>query len=84
VEESGYLEDRKDFLEEMPGLSKMRRYKDKEVITRQGEYDCYMLIIIPWRVRILKMAKPDVPLLKRKEIPFVSPWFSSALMKYAG
>ena len=71
MEESGYLENRKDllekfkkfpflsaieddFLEEMLRLSKMRRYKDKEVITREGEYDCYMFIIITGGVRILK------------------------------
>lgn len=42
------------FLHEMLKLSKLRKYQPDEVITREGEYDSYMYIIITGRMRIMK------------------------------
>ena len=42
------------FLNDMLRLSKMRKYSANEIITREGEYDSYMYIIITGRVRVVK------------------------------
>ncbi len=42
------------FLNEMLRLSKMRKYFANEVITREGEYDSYIYIIITGQIRVMK------------------------------
>ncbi len=43
-----------EFLREMLKLSKFRKYHNHEVITKEGEYDSYMYIILSGKVRVVK------------------------------
>lgn len=52
-------------LETMLHLSKMRKYYADEPITREGEYDCYMYIIITGQVRIMKQGEQIARLRKQ-------------------
>ncbi len=42
------------FLKKILELSKLRRYQAGEVITRQGEYDAWLYVIISGEVRVVK------------------------------
>lgn len=42
------------FLRSILELSKLRRYDVDEAITREGEYDCWLYVILKGRVRIIK------------------------------
>ncbi|HOO46362.1 MAG TPA: cyclic nucleotide-binding domain-containing protein [Deltaproteobacteria bacterium] len=50
-----FLESYEDrFLRSILELSKLRRYDVGEVITREGEYDCWLYVILKGQVRIIK------------------------------
>jgi CRP/FNR family transcriptional regulator, cyclic AMP receptor protein len=42
------------FLRKILELSKLRRYQEGEIITRQGEYDTWLYVIISGEVRVVK------------------------------
>ncbi len=42
------------FLRKILELSKLRRYQADEVITRQGEYDCWLYVILAGEVKVVK------------------------------
>ena len=42
------------FLRKILELSKLRRYQEGEVITRQGEYDTWLYVILSGQVRVVK------------------------------
>ncbi|HNU75135.1 MAG: cyclic nucleotide-binding domain-containing protein [Bacteriovoracaceae bacterium] len=42
------------FLRKILELSKIRRYQAGEVITREGEYDCWLYVILAGEVKVVK------------------------------
>jgi CRP/FNR family cyclic AMP-dependent transcriptional regulator len=42
------------FLRNILELSKLRRYCPKEVITREGEFDCWLYVILKGEVKVIK------------------------------
>ncbi len=42
------------FLRKILELSKLRRYSPGEVITREGEYDCWLYVILAGEVKVVK------------------------------
>lgn len=42
------------FLKKILELSKLRRYQENEVITRQGEYDSWLYVILSGEVKVVK------------------------------
>jgi CRP/FNR family transcriptional regulator, cyclic AMP receptor protein len=50
-----FLESHEDkFLKQILQLSKIRRYNPDEVITRQGDYDCWLYVILKGEVKIVR------------------------------
>jgi CRP-like cAMP-binding protein len=53
-----FLESYEDnFLKNILQLSKIRRYDPHEVITHQGDYDCWLYVILKGAVRIVRNEK---------------------------
>jgi CRP-like cAMP-binding protein len=50
-----FLESHEDkFLKQILQLSKIRRYNPDEVITRQGDYDCWLYVILKGEVKVVR------------------------------
>ncbi|HHO76296.1 MAG TPA: cyclic nucleotide-binding domain-containing protein [Deltaproteobacteria bacterium] len=50
-----FLESYEDrFIRKILELSKLRRYEKDEVITREGEYDCWLYVILKGQVKVIK------------------------------
>ena len=50
-----FLESYEDkFLKKILQLSKIRRYSPNEVITRQGDYDCWLYVILNGKVKVIR------------------------------
>jgi CRP/FNR family transcriptional regulator, cyclic AMP receptor protein len=50
-----FLQSHEDkFLKQILQLSKIRKYNPDEVITRQGDYDCWLYVILKGEVKIIR------------------------------